>query len=109
MEEYDLVNALKMYIHKSVIKKRVEDVQMGVESYQTKLNLTKQQLMEGYLHQFTPYIRMSYPRDIVYKGVEYRKRLMREIELHKFCDDSGLFIVHSRNRLGRLDHGLIEF
>ncbi|GJS80190.1 hypothetical protein Tco_0730071 [Tanacetum coccineum] len=29
-----------------VIKKRVEDVQIGVESYQTKLNLTKLQLME---------------------------------------------------------------
>ncbi|GJT86606.1 hypothetical protein Tco_1068323 [Tanacetum coccineum] len=41
IEEYDLVNALKMYIHRSVIKKRVKDVQMGVESYQTKLNLTK--------------------------------------------------------------------
>ncbi|GJU17263.1 hypothetical protein Tco_1145229 [Tanacetum coccineum] len=50
-EEYDLINALKMYIGVIVIKKRVEDVQMGVESYQTKLNLTKPQLMEGCLHQ----------------------------------------------------------
>ncbi|GJU84640.1 hypothetical protein Tco_1292186 [Tanacetum coccineum] len=39
-EEYDMISALKMYIHRIVIKKRVEDVQMGVESYQTKLNLT---------------------------------------------------------------------
>ncbi|GKF53885.1 hypothetical protein Tco_0160795, partial [Tanacetum coccineum] len=40
-EEYDLISALKMYINRIVIKKRVEDVQMGVESYQTNLNLTK--------------------------------------------------------------------
>ncbi|GKD47066.1 hypothetical protein Tco_1271711 [Tanacetum coccineum] len=39
-EEYDLINALKMYIRRIVIKKRVEDAQMGVESYQIKLNLT---------------------------------------------------------------------
>nr|GEV41345.1 hypothetical protein [Tanacetum cinerariifolium] len=45
-EEYDTINPLKMYIRMIVIKKRVEDVQMGVESYETKLNLTKPQLME---------------------------------------------------------------
>ncbi|GKB91048.1 hypothetical protein Tco_0963320 [Tanacetum coccineum] len=49
-EEYDLVNALKMYIYRIVIYKRVKDVQIGVESYQTKLNLTKPLLMKGCLH-----------------------------------------------------------
>ncbi|GJR09714.1 hypothetical protein Tco_0792366 [Tanacetum coccineum] len=37
-EEYDMINALKMYIRRIVIKNRVKDVQM--------LNLTKPQLME---------------------------------------------------------------
>ncbi|GJY66489.1 hypothetical protein Tco_0468727 [Tanacetum coccineum] len=32
VEEYDLINAIKMYIRRIVIKKRVEDIQMGVES-----------------------------------------------------------------------------
>ncbi|GJR80670.1 hypothetical protein Tco_0151455 [Tanacetum coccineum] len=45
-EEYDMINALKKYIRRIVIKNRVKDVQMGVGSYQTKLNLTKPQLME---------------------------------------------------------------
>ncbi|GKC59888.1 hypothetical protein Tco_1087486 [Tanacetum coccineum] len=49
-KEYDLVNALKMYIYRIVIQKRVEDVKMGVKSYQTKLNLTKPLLIEGSLH-----------------------------------------------------------
>ncbi|GJT11592.1 hypothetical protein Tco_0858634 [Tanacetum coccineum] len=85
-EEYDLINALKMYIRRIVIKKRVKDVQMGVESYQTKLNLTKPQLMEGCLHQKMLYTILSHPRDVVYEGVDNRKRLMRADELYKFCD-----------------------
>ncbi|GJR61955.1 hypothetical protein Tco_1504117 [Tanacetum coccineum] len=39
--EYDLVNSLLVFIIKEVIKKRVENIQLGVESYQLKLNLTK--------------------------------------------------------------------
>ncbi|GJV57155.1 hypothetical protein Tco_1458160 [Tanacetum coccineum] len=37
----NLVIALRMFTRRIVIQKRVEDVQLGVESYQKKLNLTK--------------------------------------------------------------------
>ncbi|GJW32740.1 hypothetical protein Tco_0052772 [Tanacetum coccineum] len=37
----DLVVALRMFTRSLIIKKRVEDVQLGVESYQKKLNITK--------------------------------------------------------------------
>ncbi|GKC32024.1 retrovirus-related pol polyprotein from transposon TNT 1-94 [Tanacetum coccineum] len=39
----DLVVALRMFTRSLVIKKRVKDVQLGVESYQKKLNITKPQ------------------------------------------------------------------
>ncbi|GJV13722.1 hypothetical protein Tco_1355263 [Tanacetum coccineum] len=39
----DLVIALRMFTQSLVIKKRVEDVQLRVESYQKKLNITKPQ------------------------------------------------------------------
>ncbi|GJW23382.1 hypothetical protein Tco_0034004 [Tanacetum coccineum] len=39
-EIVDLVNALHTFTRSIVIKKRVKDVQLGVESYQTKLNIT---------------------------------------------------------------------
>nr|GEV83232.1 putative reverse transcriptase domain-containing protein [Tanacetum cinerariifolium] len=39
--EYDLVNSLLIFIRSWVIMKRVEDVHMGIESYQVQLNLTK--------------------------------------------------------------------
>ncbi|GJT10292.1 hypothetical protein Tco_0857334 [Tanacetum coccineum] len=41
VDEFDLINSLQLYIQRILIKKRVEDVQLGVESYQTKINLTK--------------------------------------------------------------------
>ncbi|GJU19719.1 hypothetical protein Tco_1153061 [Tanacetum coccineum] len=40
-ERYDLNVALHMFTRRIVIQRRVEDLQLGVESYQKKLNLTK--------------------------------------------------------------------
>ncbi|GJV19269.1 hypothetical protein Tco_1368289 [Tanacetum coccineum] len=39
----DFIVALRMFTRSLIIKRRVEDVQLGVESYQKKLNLTKPQ------------------------------------------------------------------
>nr|GEV55373.1 hypothetical protein [Tanacetum cinerariifolium] len=41
VDEYDLINALLLHIRRIMINKRVEDMYLGVESYETKLNLTK--------------------------------------------------------------------
>ncbi|GJZ92723.1 hypothetical protein Tco_0664788 [Tanacetum coccineum] len=40
-ERYDLNVALRMFTRRIVIQRRVEDLQLGVKSYQKKLNLTK--------------------------------------------------------------------
>ncbi|GKC14897.1 hypothetical protein Tco_1011679, partial [Tanacetum coccineum] len=40
---FDLAVALRMFTRSLIIKKRVEDVQLGAESYQKKLNITKPQ------------------------------------------------------------------
>ncbi|GJT54217.1 hypothetical protein Tco_0989271 [Tanacetum coccineum] len=40
-ERFDLNVALRMFTRCIVIQKRVEDLQLGVESYQKELNLTK--------------------------------------------------------------------
>ncbi|GJS89516.1 hypothetical protein Tco_0772152 [Tanacetum coccineum] len=39
----DFTMALRMFTRSLIIKRRVEDVQLGIESYQKKLNLTKPQ------------------------------------------------------------------
>nr|GFB28764.1 hypothetical protein [Tanacetum cinerariifolium] len=41
IDEFDMINALQIYIQQIVIRKRVKDAWIGVESYQKKLNLTK--------------------------------------------------------------------
>ncbi|GKC03328.1 hypothetical protein Tco_0994938 [Tanacetum coccineum] len=58
-----LATALRMFTRRIVIQKRVEDLQLGVERYQKKLNI---------------------PNPRTYKL--NRKRLMRSDELYKFSD-----------------------
>ncbi|GJX49489.1 hypothetical protein Tco_0276334 [Tanacetum coccineum] len=40
-DKVHLFNAVNLWIRNIVIRKRVEDLQLGIESYQTKLNLTQ--------------------------------------------------------------------
>ncbi|GJX28320.1 hypothetical protein Tco_0236399 [Tanacetum coccineum] len=85
-EWYDLNVALRMYTRRIVIQRRVEDLQLGVESYQKKLNLTKPDTYRSNLRNKTAYTSHSDPHGIIYVDQYKRKRLMRADELHKFSD-----------------------
>ncbi|GKA84179.1 hypothetical protein Tco_0805774 [Tanacetum coccineum] len=63
---FDLNVALRMFTRRVVILKRVEDLQLGVESYQKKLNITRPET--------------------------FRNGLMRFDELYKFCDGTLLSV-----------------
>ncbi|GKE23819.1 hypothetical protein Tco_1435331, partial [Tanacetum coccineum] len=67
-------------------KRRVEDLQLGVESYQKKLNLTKPDSYRLNLKNRTAYTSYSDPHGIIYVDQFCRKRLMCVDELHKFSD-----------------------
>nr|GEX42878.1 hypothetical protein [Tanacetum cinerariifolium] len=69
-----------------VIQRRVEDLQLGVESYQKKLNLTKLDLYQSDLKRKEAYIAYSNPRGFIYQNKDKKSRLMRIDELHKFSD-----------------------
>nr|GFB15316.1 hypothetical protein [Tanacetum cinerariifolium] len=86
-EQYDLNVALHMYTRRIVIQRRVEDLQLGVKSYQKKLNLTKPDTYRSNLINKTAYTSYSDPHGIIYVDQNKRKRLMRADELHKFSDD----------------------
>ncbi|GJR65862.1 hypothetical protein Tco_0011927 [Tanacetum coccineum] len=66
--------------------KGVEDLQLGVKSYQQKLNLTKPDTYRSNLRNKTAYTSHSNPHGIIYVDQFKRKRLMRADELHKFSD-----------------------
>ncbi|GJX17007.1 hypothetical protein Tco_0217839 [Tanacetum coccineum] len=69
-----------------VILKRVEDLQLGVESYQKKLNLTKPVTFRSDISKMTLYTAYKNPQGIIYLDKYKRNRLMRSDELYKFCD-----------------------
>nr|GEY88293.1 hypothetical protein [Tanacetum cinerariifolium] len=85
-ERYDLNVALRMFTRHIVIQKRVEDLQLGVKSYQKKLYLTKPNTYRSNLKNKTTYTSHSDPHGIIYVDQFKRKRLLRTDELYKFSD-----------------------
>ncbi|GKE34677.1 hypothetical protein Tco_1453999 [Tanacetum coccineum] len=85
-ERYDLNVALRMFTRRIVIQRRVEDLQLGVESYQKKLNLTKPDTFRQDLRKRTAYTAYSDPQGVIYVDQNNRNRLMCTDELHKFSD-----------------------
>ncbi|GJT52296.1 hypothetical protein Tco_0978453 [Tanacetum coccineum] len=81
-----LVNAFRMFTRSIIIQRRVEDVQLGVESYQKKLNITKPQTTYDGISVKEPYTIFYEPRGVVYRNKSKRKRLMRADKLYKFSD-----------------------
>ncbi|GKB22909.1 hypothetical protein Tco_0862310 [Tanacetum coccineum] len=70
----------------NMFKKRVKDLQPGVESYQKKLNISKPRTHDEDLSRRTPYTTLLDPQGVIYEDKLNRKRLMRSDELYKFSD-----------------------
>nr|GEW76664.1 hypothetical protein [Tanacetum cinerariifolium] len=71
-----------------VTQRRVEDLQLGVESYQKKLNLTKPDTYRSDLKHKEAYTAYSNLRGFIYQNKDKQNRLMRIDELHKFSDET---------------------
>nr|GFC45096.1 hypothetical protein [Tanacetum cinerariifolium] len=78
--------SLRMFTRSTIIKRRVEDLQLGVESYQKKLNLTKPNTYRTDLRRREAYTGYSNPRGFIYQNKDKKNRLMRIDELYKFSD-----------------------
>nr|GEX76624.1 hypothetical protein [Tanacetum cinerariifolium] len=68
------------------LKRRVEDLQLGVEIYQKKLNLTKPDSYRSDLKCKEAYTTYSNPRGFIHQNKDKKNRLIRIDELHKFSD-----------------------
>ncbi|GJY34601.1 hypothetical protein Tco_0419070 [Tanacetum coccineum] len=86
--------ALLMYTRRIVLYKRVEDLQVGVESYQKKLNIPNPWTHDVDLSCRALYTTLSEPQGVIYEDKLKRKRLMRTEELYKFSDGT-LTSVHN--------------
>ncbi|GKC95991.1 hypothetical protein Tco_1161433 [Tanacetum coccineum] len=66
--------------------KRVEDLQRGTESYQTKLNLEQPNWDASDFLFKEDYMIVTKPRAIIYRDRNDQKKMMRLNEVHKFSD-----------------------
>ncbi|GKA07248.1 hypothetical protein Tco_0686472, partial [Tanacetum coccineum] len=87
VEERLAINvSLRMFTRSVVIQRRVEDLQLGVESYQKKLNLIKPNTYRTNLRRRDTYTPYSDPRGFIYENKDKKNILMPIDELHKFSD-----------------------
>nr|GEW96142.1 hypothetical protein [Tanacetum cinerariifolium] len=78
--------SLQMFTRSIVIQRRVEDLQLGVESYQKKLNLTRPDTYRLDLKRLPTYSAYPNPRGFIYQNKDKKKKLMGINELHKFSN-----------------------
>nr|GEZ02693.1 hypothetical protein [Tanacetum cinerariifolium] len=82
----DFIVAFQMFTRSLIIKKRVKDLQLGVESYQKKLNITKPQKTLPKIEFKEPYTPSYNPLGIVYEDLNKQTRVLPADELYKFSD-----------------------
>ncbi|GKD70186.1 hypothetical protein Tco_1324276 [Tanacetum coccineum] len=102
-ERYALNMALRMFTRRIVIQERVEDLQLGVESYQKKINLSRPDTYRSDLRKITPYTAYPDIQGIIFQDNLNRNRLMRTEELHKFSDGT---LNHVRTTLNDIATGI---
>nr|GEX50904.1 hypothetical protein [Tanacetum cinerariifolium] len=89
-----------------------EDVQLGIESYQTKVNLTKPQWMATGFEYKHDYTIIESPRAVIFRDKYEVQIMMRFNEIHKFSDGTLQQIVEALDyrvkefRINRMNPGL---
>ncbi|GJY89726.1 hypothetical protein Tco_0504922 [Tanacetum coccineum] len=78
--------SLRMFTRSIVIQRRVEDLQLGVESYQKNLNLTRSDTYISDLKRLPTYSAHPNPKGFIYHNKDKKNKLMRIDELYKFSD-----------------------
>ncbi|GJV32267.1 hypothetical protein Tco_1392667 [Tanacetum coccineum] len=87
MQNQALLWYLLVFICSSVIWERVHDFQLGIESYQQKVNLTTPTISFPGVEKHKMFSIIYEPvHGIIYKNSKKEKRVMRHSEIHKFCD-----------------------
>ncbi|GJX78617.1 hypothetical protein Tco_0326766 [Tanacetum coccineum] len=98
-----LTTAVNLWTRNLVIRQRVEDFQLGIESYQTQLNLTKPRwdaIGFEFKHDFTV---IDLSRAVIFRDKYRVQMIMRFNEIHKFSDGTLQQID------GALDYRVKEF
>ncbi|GKC65227.1 hypothetical protein Tco_1097825 [Tanacetum coccineum] len=83
---FNFAIALRMFTISLVIHKRVKDLQLGVKSYQKKINVTKPETTKSDIRKRDPYTPYQDLQGFIYVDNNGKNRLMRLEKLYKFSD-----------------------
>lgn len=86
LERKILVSAVTQWIRGLVIRQRVKDFQLGIESYQTQLNLTRPRWEARDMEFRKDYAVIETPRAVVFTDCFNTRMLMRLEEIQHFSD-----------------------
>nr|GEU88026.1 hypothetical protein [Tanacetum cinerariifolium] len=109
-----LSTAVKLWTRNLVIRQRVEDFQLGIESYQKQLSLTKSRWdVKGfeYKHDYTI---IDSPRAVVFLVGNNERKIMRFNKIYKFSDGILMNIMEALNfkvkeyKVNRINPGKIN-
>ncbi|GKA00273.1 hypothetical protein Tco_0672823 [Tanacetum coccineum] len=89
--------------HSLIDLNRVGDLQLGIESYQTKINLERPNWDAADYYFKEDYTIVPKPRAVVYRDRNDQRKLMRLNELHKFSDGTLTRVME------KLDHMVKDF
>ncbi|GJX29824.1 hypothetical protein Tco_0237903 [Tanacetum coccineum] len=107
-DKTSLHTAVNMWIRNLVIKNRVGDLQLGIESYQTKINLERPNWDAADYYFKEDYTIVPKPRAVVYRDRNDQRKLMRLNELHKFSDGTLTRVMENQDHMVK-DFHLFEY
>ncbi|GJU42102.1 hypothetical protein Tco_1195059 [Tanacetum coccineum] len=107
-DKTSLHTAVNMWIRNLVIRNRVGDLQLGIESYQTKINLERPNWDAADYYFKEDYTIVPKPRAVVYRDRNEQRKLMRLNELHKFSDGTLTRVMEKLDQMVK-DFHLFEY
>ncbi|GJU15388.1 hypothetical protein Tco_1143354 [Tanacetum coccineum] len=107
-DKISLHTAVNMWIRNLVIRNRVGDLQLGIESYQTKINLERPNWDAADYYFKEDYTIVPKPRAVVYRDRNNQRKLMRLNELHKFSDGTLTRVMEKLDQMVK-DFHLFEY
>ncbi|GKA91875.1 hypothetical protein Tco_0813800 [Tanacetum coccineum] len=105
-DEKDFNNALLLFIRRTIIKNIVEDLQLGVKSYQRTLNLTKPKLYFDGIDEKIPYTMIGIEKGALGCGnarLRGRDWIDKDVKRSKEMVDKIDQVMKCREQLGRLE------
>ncbi|GKC29397.1 hypothetical protein Tco_1036691, partial [Tanacetum coccineum] len=104
-DKTSLHTAVNMWIRNLVIRNRVGDLQLGIESYQTKINLERPNWDAANYYFKEDYTIVPKPRAVVYRDINDQRKLMRLNELHKFSDGTLTRVMEKLDQMVKVVRG----